>query len=175
MRVVNYYTTFFKEDFITKFLYKNAIEVISLNKITLRFSIPQTSIKNLLPLMTALFLMTDQKPYLKQQKRFYIQLKTKAGVAINCKVDLGKYEKFWFLEKFIFFVKPRMKNFSYEIKKKVVNFSIENAYLFKELEKGYEYIQDLPILHVSFVFNTEDQNQINSFMHLMQLGPIETK
>jgi ribosomal protein L5 len=167
MLVLQYYLSSLKEDFLTKFSYTNYLEIISLKKIILRFSLTETSLKNLLPVLTVLFLTTDFKSRVWPQKRFRINLKVKSGVAINCKVDLHKNEKFIFLEKFIFFVKPRMKNFSYTLKTNVINFFIENIYLFKELEKNYEYLQELPKMTVSLVFNSSNHSQIDFFLNFI--------
>ncbi len=167
MLLLQYYTRFLNQDFLTKFLYTNTLEIICLKKIIIRFSLTETSLKNLLPLVTASFLIAEQKPYVWRQKRFYIQLKVKSGVAINCKVDLYKKNKFIFLEKFILYVKPRMKNFSYTLKKNVVSFFIDNVYLFKELEKTYEYLQEMPKMTVSLIFNLSNSSQINIFLKLL--------
>jgi ribosomal protein L5 len=117
--------------------------------------------------VTALFLMGNSKPGVRRQKRFHINLRVKSGVIVNCKVDLRKDEKFVFLERFIFYVKPRMKNFSYSLKQNVVSFFIDNLYLFQELEKNYEYLQELPKMTVSLVFNSSSPSQINLFLKLL--------
>lgn len=164
----SYYNTVVKQDLLTKFYYVNCLEIPSLEKIVLRFNVTQTSLRNLLPALAALFLISSQKPYLLTTKRINLTLRMKSGVAVSCKVDLRNKEKFFFLERLLFFVIPRSKDFYYTVQQKSVNFALENAFLFKEIEKDYEYFQDLPRLNVHLFFRAKDHTDIVGFLSALK-------
>ena len=160
----HYYNRVICQDFLNKFFYKNCMELPFLKKIVLRFIISQSSLKNFLPAITGMLLVSNQKPFLKISKKVKIRLQLKGGVAGSCLVDLRGKEKYFFLEKLIFFIIPRLKDFKYTIHKTHINFDVDNIFLFKELEKGYEYFQHLPKLNVSLFFQSTIKSEILVFL-----------
>lgn len=165
MSILNYYYKHIvRQDLLTKFSYANCLEIPQLKKIVLRFNVSQSSLKNLLPSITGLLLISSQKPSLVISKKINITLKIKSGSAVSCKVDLRAAEKYFFLEKIIFLVLPRLKGFHYRIQQKNVNFKIDNIFLFKELEKEYEYFQDLPKLNINLFFKARTLSEIAAFL-----------
>jgi len=45
-----------------------------------------------------------------------------------------------------------LKDFSAGFRGKILFLSFSNSYVFKEIEKDYEYFADLPSLEIAFVF-----------------------
>lgn len=155
-----YYNKIIKQDLLTKYTYSNYLEIPRFEKIVLRFNVNQVSLKSILPSLAGLFLISSQKPSLKYSNKVNVILRVKGGSIISCKVDLRSKDMFFFMEKLIFLVLPKMKGFSYAIQQQVLSFKIENVFLFKELEKEYEHFQDLPYLNVNIFFRAKNRSEI---------------
>jgi large subunit ribosomal protein L5 len=112
------------------------------------------SLKALLPLLSALMLISSQKPTLRISNRPIVLLRLKSGVPMSCKVDLRGQQLFRFLEKLIFSILPRLKDFSIHFRKNILFLYMPNLFVFKEIEKDYEYFPELPPLTIVFVFPT---------------------
>lgn len=156
----NYYYKIIKQDLLTKYTFTNYLEIPQFEKVVLRFNVNQVSLKSLLPSLAGLLLISSQKPSIKYANKANIVLRVKGGSVISCKVDLRSKDMFFFMEKLIFFVLPKMKGFSYVIQQQVLSFKIENIFLFKELEKEYEHFQDLPSLNVNVFFKAKNYSEI---------------
>lgn len=160
-----YYKNVLKREFLTKYVYKNVYQLPKLKKIVLCLSFSQISLRGLLPLLSALTLISSQKPYLLTSNRPMVLLRLKSGLPIGCKVDLRGQQLFFFFEKLIFSILPRLKDFSLNFRKNVLFLSIPNLFVFKEIEKDYEYFPDLPSLNVVFVFvNSNKKREIMDFL-----------
>ena len=159
-----YYDNVLKQDFLTKFDYENAHKIPFLNKVVLSFGVSQSTLRNLLPSLAAILLVSSQKPCMVISKKTALTLKVKGGVAIGCKIDLRGANKFLFFEKLVFFILPRMKNFRYLIAKNNVFFKLDNLFLFKEIEKEYNYFQDLPKLSVNLNFKAQNSREVLAFL-----------
>lgn len=165
MTIFQYYLfKVLKQDLLTKFLYNNVLEIPSLNKIVLSFGTSQTSLRKILPVLASMVLISQQKACLTRSKQLKLILKTQAGVAVGCKVDLRGKLMYLFFEKLVFSVLPRVKTFQYSFSKNNFSLKIENLFLFKELEKEYEYFQDLPMLNVHFNFSTLNFPEAKTFL-----------
>ena len=163
-----YYTNVLKQDFLTKFNYENSLQIPFLNKVVLNFGVSQSTLRSLLPSLAALLLISSQKPYMVPSKKPNIRLKVKGGVAIGCKVDLKGKEKILFFEKLVLSVLPRLKNFQYTVTGKNVFFKIDNLFLFKELEKEYDYFQDLPKLNVNLNFRAQTSLEVINLLSALK-------
>jgi large subunit ribosomal protein L5 len=167
----NYYKTIVRQDLLTKYNYTNFAEIPRLQKICLNFQVSQSSLRQLLPLMTALTLASFQKPSLLRSKQVNLILRLKKGSPIGCQVILRGQKMYSFLETLLFFIFPQIKGtfFSaFRFVKKVAFFSLENPFLFREIEKEYENFQELPFLHFSMVFTAEKKEEIVSFLSALK-------
>ena len=167
-----YYTTVLKQDYVTNFSYANVLEIASLNKIVLSFGISQATLRKLLPSLAALLLVSSQRPYMVTSKKTTLTLKLKGGVAVGCKINLRGINKFLFFEKLIFYILPRIKNFRYVVAKNNVFFKLDNLFLFKELEKEYDYFQDLPKLSVNLNFKAQNSQEILVYLYALKFPPL---
>ena len=159
-----YYNNILKHEFLTKYIYKNVYQLPRLDKIVLSFSFSQTSLKSLLPLLSALTLISSQKPYLVMSKRLIISLRTKSGLPVGCKVNLRGKQKFFFFEKLVFSILPRLKEFSINFRNNILFLTIPNLFAFKEIEKDYEHFSDLPKLQIAFVFRSVIKKELVDFL-----------
>lgn len=163
-----YYTNVLKQDLLTKFNYENPLQIPTLKKVVLNFGVSQSTLRHLFPSLTALLLISSQKPSMQPSKKPNIRLKVKGGVAIGCKVDLRGKEKFLFFEKLVLCILPRLKNFQYTITDRDLFFKIDNLFLFKELEKEYDYFQDLPALNVNLNFRAQNSLEIYNLLSALK-------
>lgn len=159
-----YYSFILKQEFLTKYVYTNVYQLPKLDKIVLNFHFSQTSLKSLLPLLSALTLLSSQKPYLIASKRLSLSLRVKSGVPVGCKVSLRGKQKFFFFEKLIFSNLPRLKEFSTRFRSNILFLSIPNLFVFKEIEKEYEHFPNLPKLQIAFVFKSKKKKEIVDFL-----------
>ncbi len=166
-----YYEYILKQDFLTKFTYQHSLKIPLLNKIVLNFGASQSTLKNLLPSLTAILLLTSQRPSIVISKRTTLTLKIKGGVAIGCKIDLRGVNKFLFFEKLIFCILPRIKNFRYTVTRNNVFFKLDNLFLFKEIEKKYDYFQDLPQLNININFKAQNSQEVLAFLSACKFPP----
>lgn len=172
-----YYRNIVKQDLLTKFCYNNVAQIPGLKKISLSFQVSQSSLRQLLPFLSSLTIVSMQKPYLLTSNRVNLVLKLRKGVPIGCKVSLHKKQIYAFLERLLFFVLPQYKGSSkpiFRVGKKNIFFTLDNLFSFKEVEKEYENFQDLPKLHVSFVVNSKEKEEILSLLTALKF-PIKNK
>jgi large subunit ribosomal protein L5 len=162
-----YYQNIVKQDLMTKFNYENSLEIPALKKIVIHFGVSHSTLRSLLPSLAALQLVSSQKPYMVASKT-NIRLKVKGGVAIGCKIDLRGKEKDLFLEKLIVYILPRLKNFRYVVAETNVYFKVDNLFLFKELEKEYDYFQDLSKLNVNLNFKAKSSQEVKAFLSALR-------
>lgn len=159
-----YYNNILKYEFVVKYVYKNVYQLPKLEKVVLSFSFSQTSLKVLLPVLSALTLISSQKPYLITSKNLNVSLRIKAGLPVGCKVSLRGKQKFLFFEKLIFSSLPRLKGFSSNFRNNILFLSISNLFVFKEIEKDYEHFPNLPKLQIAFVFKSNSKKEIVDFL-----------
>ena len=163
-----HYVKVLKQDFLTKFNYENSLQIPSLKKTVLSFGVTPSTLRNLLPSLGALFLVSSQKPCLVACKRPNLTLKFKGGAAIGCKLDLRGKDQFLFFEKLVLCILPRLKNFHYTVANNNVFFKIDNLFLFKEIEKEYDYFQDLSDLSVNLTFKAQTSQEVLVFLHALK-------
>jgi large subunit ribosomal protein L5 len=158
-----YYKNIIKYEFLTKYIYRNVYELPKLDKVVLCFTLSQTSLKNILPLVSALMIISCQKPFLLTSKRVYINLRVKSGVPVGCKVDIRGKRKYLFFERLIFSIIPRLKEYSTCFRANTVSISVFNLFVFKEIEKDYDYFPNLPVLNIHLVMKVNNSKEIFDF------------
>lgn len=168
LMIKSYYQNIIKQDLMTKFNYVNVLEIPTLKKIVIHFGVSHSTLRHLLPSLAALLLVSSQTPFMVASKKTNIRLKVKGGVAIGCKIDLHGKEKDLFLEKLLIYVLPRLKNFRYVVADTNVFFKIDNLFLFKELEKEYDFFQDLAKLNVNLNFQAENSEEVKLFLSALR-------
>lgn len=163
-----YYKTVIKQDLLTKFNYDNLHELPNLEKIVVSFSASQSSLRQILPLLSALTLISSQKPSLITTKRLHLFLKVQNGIPIGCKVDLRGKNKFLFLEKILIYVLPRIKDIKWSEAHRNFFLVIDNIFLFKEIEKDYELFQSLPRLNINLIFKARFKEEISCLLSALK-------
>lgn len=166
-----HYQTIVKQDLLTKFSYTNFCQIPAVKKISLNFQVSQSSLRQLLPLMSAMTLISFQKPFLLTSNRSNLVLKLKKGVPIGCMVSLHKEGAYLFLERLLLFILLRFKGSSkpvFRLGRNNLFFTLEHLFFFKEIEKEYENFQDLPKLHITIVLNSRKKEEILSLFSALK-------
>ena len=159
-----------KSDFLIKFNYKNIFLSPEIHKLILNFGIKELNFKNILPTLTSLELITNQKTILTCSKTSNISLKIRKGVPVGCKVTLRNLNMSLFLSKVILIIFPSIKLFEGIPFKKSIeqyksfSFCLDEALIFTELEHQYELFKSLPKLDISI---TTDVNSIQELNNLL--------
>lgn len=165
-----YIRTILRQDFLTKFSYDNLAQIPKLEKITLNFTLSQSSLKAVLPLLSALTLISNQKAFLFPLKKSKFQLKLSQGIPVGCKVDLRGDLMYLFLYKFIYFFGPNLKEFhGFVLTGNNLFCRIDNLFLFKEIEKEYEHFSDLPALNMNLIFQPSSDLELLNYLSGLHL------
>ena len=162
----NYYELVIKYDFINKFLYENLEEIPKIKKINLNFGYNNNSLnlKNLAIAILSLELITKQKGELTHLKNTKLSIKIRKGYPVGCKITLRKTAMYEFFFKLLTEVLPQIKNFyGIKVKRSQINsisFKLINAILFNELERHHGLFKTLPILDITIITNTKNQEEL---------------
>lgn len=165
-----YIRTILRQDFLTKFSYDNLAQIPKLEKITLNFTLSQSSLKAVLPLLSALTLISNQKAFLFPLKKSKFQLKLSQGIPVGCKADLRGDLMYLFLYKFIYFFGPNLKEFhGFVLTGNNLFCRIDNLFLFKEIEKEYEHFSDLSALNMNLIFQPSSDLELLNYLSGLHL------
>jgi len=156
----NHYNHTIMYDLITKLNFNNIFKIPAINKIILNVGLKNsnTEKKKMIAIILLLKLITNQQILCTKSKKNNIHLKIKKGAIMGCKVTLQKKNIFIFLEKFIIFILPNIKDFEGIFLNKnsqVLNFQIKNLLNFFELEREFLKFQNLPPIDVSLHINNK--------------------
>ena len=159
-----------KSDFLIKFNYKNIFLSPQIDKLILNFGIKELNFKNILPTLTSLELITNQKTILTCSKMSNISLKIRKGVPVGCKVTLRNLNMSLFLSKVILIIFPSIKLFEGIPFKKSIeqyksfSFCLDDALIFTELEHQYELFKSLPKLDISITTDVNSTQELNNLL-----------
>lgn len=126
---------------MTKFSYKNIMEVPKIEKVMVHVTLGE-AIQNIKLLDAAekqIALITGQKPLITKSKRALAAFKLKKGMPIGCKVTLRKERMYEFLDKLISLALPRIRDFRGISPKSFdgrgnYSFGIKEQFIFPEID-----------------------------------------
>lgn len=126
---------------MTKFSYKNIMEVPKIEKVIVHVTLGE-AIQNIKLLDAAekqIALITGQKPLITKSKRALAAFKLKKGMPIGCKVTLRKERMYEFLDKLISLALPRIRDFRGISPKSFdgrgnYSFGIKEQFIFPEID-----------------------------------------
>lgn len=167
-----YYHKILSYDLILKQNYENVMELPCLDKIVLNTTSKTytTDKKSILFTLTALELISGQKPQLTYARKSIAYFKIRQHQIIGCKVVLRETQMYTFLDKLSKIIFPRIRDYS---KKKAknqliqtsntknlnssLNFGFQNLMIFPELENNYELVDNFRGMNLTFVFLNSDK------------------
>jgi len=147
-------------DFINKKLAKNVLDVPRLLKIVVNMGLG-TSIsgkKSIDDIRDELSLITNQKPIITKARKSIAGFKIRQGFDIGCKVTLRKSNMYNFLDKLLFVVLPRIRDFRGLSLKSFdgrgnYSFGIKEYIVFPEI--NYDKIDTIRGMDISIVTNAK--------------------
>ena len=160
-----FYNKNFKYELINKFVLKNNINLLKIEKITLNFGCKSADIKQLSSSLLALELITNQKGILTKTKYSNILFKIRKGNPTGCKITLRNLSSFNFLYKMLVEVFPKLKNFyglvlNKNSKTNTFSFQIKETFSFSDLENRYYLFNNLPKINISFTTNAKTRYEL---------------
>lgn len=173
-----YYQNIVTQNLINKFTYKTIKNVPALKKIVLNFGCKSSNFKLLITSLLALELITGKRGKLIQSKNANLLLKIRKGNPVSCKVVLRKQLMHSFLMKLVFEIFPKTKSFEYFPLKKdrkntvALSQKITHLLVFSEFEKNYYLFNTIPDLQVTFLMNSQKQEEL---VYLLNAFKIPTK
>ncbi len=160
-KLYNLYKNVIIYDFIKKFNYKSIMEVPKLIKIVLSVSLnsidlSQNKINNVI---LNLKLISGQLPIITKSKKSISSFKIRKNFPIGCKVTLRKKLMWFFLDKLIFIVIPRIRDFRGISKKSFdnygnLNIGIKEHIIFPEID--YEKTKYIHGMNISIVIKNKN-------------------
>lgn len=163
-----YYEQIMKYDSINAFTYKDLKKIPKLQTIVLNLGYQKSNFHRLISGLLSLELITSKKSKITRSKNINILLKIKQGNPVGCKITLKKKLMHRFYLKLItsIFIEltdikpPRKLEQSY----KSITIVIKNPLIYIELEKHYEFFKDIPQLDVTFITNSQSENELFYFL-----------
>lgn len=167
-----WYENIFKKDCIYKFQTFSVCKFPSLKKIAV--NINNNEVKNILPSITTLELITSQKPVFYTARKSIAAFKLREGVLIGSKVLLRKKNMFDFLDLFIFLVLPKVPNLKpFPIvdfsKNYQVCFAILDLTVFTQVNSYSERFQKNSGCSITFVCNHTTSLMQSALLQSFQL------
>ena len=157
-RLQLWYETVFKKDFLYKAHTTSTYKIPTLERIVLNLN--NNEVKHMLSSITALELITNQKPVFYTAKKSIAFFKLRQGALIGCKVSLRKKYMFDFLDLLIFLVLPKISNFNgftlqnVTINTTPVSIGLNDLTIFTQLNKYSERFQKQSGCTITFITNT---------------------
>jgi large subunit ribosomal protein L5 len=178
-RFQTYYNRVVAQDMLLKQNYNTIFELPNLKKITLHTSSKQylTDKKQIIPALLGLKLITGQKATLTYAKKAIATFKLRKNQILGCKVSLRKQSLYFFLDRLVTIVLPRLRDFSGLNTKSITktgNFSIglDNLLIFPELENHYEFFESLRGININFSVSAKSPKDVSLLYSAFQLPNI---
>lgn len=162
-------------ELINKFTYLNTKELPKIKKIILNFGCKTTDIKRLSASLLALELITCQKGKLTTTKYPNVILKLRKGNPVGCKVEIRNQKMYYFLEKVLGEVFPKIKNFNglifnKKLKKNVISYRLTDNFVFKTIEENYYLFNTLPKLDITILTTSKKKEELSFIIKSLQFS-----
>lgn len=156
-----------------EFKYANTMQVPKLQKVVLNMGLGEAiqNSKIIDSAVTELEAITGQKPVVRKARKAIANFKLRAGMPIGCSVTLRKDQMWEFVDRFISYALPRVRDFKGVNKKGFDgrgNYSvgIKEQIIFPEVD--YDKVDKIKGLNITFVTTAKSDEE--SFMLLKHLG-----
>lgn len=162
-------------ELINKFTYVNTKKLPKIKKIILNFGCKTTDIKNLAASLLALELITCQKGQLTTTKYPNVILKLRKGNPVGCKVEIRNQKMYYFLEKMLSEIFPKVKNFNGlkfnpKLKKNTISYKLIDNFVFKIIEENYYLFTTLSKLDVTLLTTAKKEKELNFIVKSLQFS-----
>ncbi|YP_001874798.1 ribosomal protein L5 (mitochondrion) [Hemiselmis andersenii] len=144
-RIYSWYEHVSKKDYIYKLQYTNVFNIQKLDRIVINIGINSAihDPKQILLCLTALELITTQKPVIYRSKKSIAAFKVRKNVIIGAKLLLRKQNMYDFLDTFIFLTLPKLNGFrGFKLSRSnCVNFGVFDILIFPQLHDNADNFQ----------------------------------
>jgi large subunit ribosomal protein L5 len=153
-----------------EFGYKNPMQVPRLEKIVVNMGLGE-AIQNIRLLDAGereLMQITGQKPVITKAKKSVAGFKLRAGMSIGCMVTLRRYRMYEFLDRFINFAIPRIRDFrginprSFD-KRGNLSIGIKEQIIFPEID--YDKVEKIKGLNISIVTTASTDKEARRLLY----------
>ena len=153
-----------KHDLINKFNYTDIKDIPEIKQLTLNFGCKNFNIQKFATTFLALEIIAAKKGQLTIAKNANILLKIQKGQPAGCKVTLKKKEIYFFLNKVLIEILPKIKNFEgFKIQTQTSTFNFQllsNEIMLQEFENQYPLFANLPHLDIQVSTNSKNQKEL---------------
>ena len=156
-----------------EFKYSNTMEIPKLKKVVLNMGLGEAiqNSKIIDSAVVELESITGQKPVIRKARKAIANFKLREGMPIGCSVTLRKEHMWEFVDRFISYALPRVRDFKGVSKKGFDgrgNYScgIKEQIIFPEVD--YDKVDKIKGLNITFVTSAKTDEE--SFVLLKQLG-----
>lgn len=169
-----FYNKTLNYELTNKFTYNNTKELPKLKKIVLNFGCKTTYMKRIASSLLALELITYQKGKITTTKYSNIMLKLRKGNPVGCTVELRNKKMYYFLEKLLVEIIPKIKNFTgLKFNNKlndncVLSYKLQDNFVFKTIEEHYYLFNSLPRLNITITATTNNKKEFNFMIKSFQ-------
>lgn len=162
-----WYEHIFKKDFIYKYQSFSVKKIPFLKEIVVNLNNNET--KQILSNITALELITNQKPVFYTAKKSIASFKLRQGALIGCNVLLRRTIMFDFLDLLIFTVLPKIPNFKgfttlKSFKNSSISIGLNDLTVFTQLNKDSEKFQKHCGCTITFIGNSSNNWNGQNFL-----------
>lgn len=155
--------------------YRNIREISSFKKMILHFGVKNASTnpKKIISSYLVLSLISNNKSFLINSKKSVMLLKVRKGMVVSSKVTLRKNDMFFFLNKFnlinLFKMNKSWSCLENSIDVFTLSIRVSELYAFSEIEKFFDFFEDLPFLNISFVLSNSDRKESKKLFSLLDI------
>lgn len=166
-----FYNKTIKFDLVNKFYYRNILVVPKITSIKFHINCRPANLNKLASSLLTLIFISKEKGILVTTKKPNLVLKIKKGNPTGCKADLINNELYFFLERLVIEIAPKLSNdinFTLPRQTKLKNtfsYNLKETTLFKEIKENYNMCLTKAKVNVNFIGSS---NQINELFFLLQ-------
>lgn len=157
-----FYQNIIQYNLLTKIHYKNNFQISNIKQINLNINLNENKLekKKIVFLYVLLKLITNLNSFLIQSKKNEVTLKIRKGEIVGLKIILKKKYIFFLIEKLIFNIFPKLKNFyGFKLKKNILSFKISNFLDFFEIKKEFLKFKNISIINFNIETNNKNLNE----------------
>ena len=148
-------------DLLTKYYYKNILNIPKINNIKLFFNIKKYDLKKILTCLILLEILSLNKCRILKLKSSILSLKIRKGHPIGCSITLRKRKK----QKFIALLANQAKELKYSTSLLpngfTLNSEITNILILPEFENNYNIFKNIHSLKFSISTNAKSIDELN--------------
>ena len=175
-RLKEHYEDVIRPDLLSKYNYKNVMEIPKIVKMVVHMTYKNISVdkNHINPTHLVLQLVTGQKAFPIKAKKSMASFKTRKGMPVGCKVTLRNSMMYYFLDRLITILFPRIRDFqgiSMKSFDERGNYSlgIKDFLAFQEIEKDYDLFDNIYGMDIVIVTTAKTNSEAKTLLSGFQI------